>query len=108
MTNSLFVIPYDLSMILVSFHYKISCVSAFVLLSQEMISFSWWKHPQLYDLSMKYLVGIFILIMIIGVFANRELARDRKRIQRLMKEYSYRTYSPEETKEEDHPEGKSN
>jgi len=52
---------------------------------------------------MKYLVGIFIIIIIIGLIANRELARDRKRIKRMIKEYSFRTYSPED-EEENHPE----
>jgi len=50
---------------------------------------------------MKYLVIIFIIIIIIGFFANRELARDKKRIKRMMREYSFRTYSPAE---ENHPE----
>jgi len=52
---------------------------------------------------MKYLVIIFIIIIIIGLLANRELARDKKRIKRMIREYSFRTYSPEEV-EEDHPE----
>ena len=52
---------------------------------------------------MKYLVIIFILIIIIGLLANRELAHDKKRIKRIMREYSFRTYSPEDT-EEKHPE----
>lgn len=52
---------------------------------------------------MEYLVIIFIIIIIIGLLAIRELASDRKRIQRMMREYSYRTYSPEDT-EEKHPE----
>ena len=52
---------------------------------------------------MKYLVVIFIIIIIIGLIANRELARDRKRIKRMIKEYSFRTYSPED-EEENHPE----
>jgi hypothetical protein len=51
---------------------------------------------------MKYLVGIFIIIIIIGLIANRELARDRKRIKRMIKEYSFRTYSPEDEKENHH------
>jgi septin family protein len=51
---------------------------------------------------MKYLVIIFIIIIIIGLFANRELSRDKKRIKRMMREYSFKTYSPEDT-EEDHP-----
>lgn len=49
---------------------------------------------------MKYLIGIFLLIIIIGILANRELATNRKRIQRMIMEYSYRTYSPEEEPEE--------
>jgi len=48
---------------------------------------------------MKYLVIIFILIIIIGLLANRELAHDKKRIKRKMREYSFRTYSPEDTEE---------
>jgi len=48
---------------------------------------------------MKYLIIIFILIIIIGILANRELASDKKRIKRMMREYSYRTYSPEEKDE---------
>lgn len=44
--------------------------------------------------------------MIIGLFANRELARDKKRIKRMLREYSFRTYSPEAT-EEEHPEKES-
>ncbi|MFH1703943.1 MAG: hypothetical protein ABIB41_11080 [Nitrospirota bacterium] len=51
---------------------------------------------------MKYLVIIFIIIIIIGLLANRELSRDKKRIKRMMREYSFKTYSPEDT-EEDHP-----
>jgi len=56
---------------------------------------------------MKYLIVIFLLIIIIGILANRELARDRKRIKRMMREYSYRTYSPED-EEEKHPEKEEN
>jgi septin family protein len=52
---------------------------------------------------MKYLVIFFIIIIIIGLLANRELARDKKRIKRMMREYSFRTYSPED-EEERHPE----
>ena len=51
---------------------------------------------------MKYLVVIFIIIIIIGLLANRELARDKKRIKRTMREYSFRTYSPEDA-DESHP-----
>jgi len=54
---------------------------------------------------MKYLVIIFIFIIIIGLLANRELARDKKRVKRMMREYSFRTYSPED-EEERHPEKK--
>ena len=43
---------------------------------------------------MKYLVVILIIIIIIGLLANRELARDRGRIRRMIREYSFRTYSP--------------
>jgi septin family protein len=52
---------------------------------------------------MKYLIVIFIIIIIIGILANRELAHDRKRIKRMIREYSFRTYSPEDEKE-NHPE----
>jgi len=52
---------------------------------------------------MKYLVIIFIIIIIIGLLANRELARDKKRIKRMIREYSFRTYTPEDA-EENHPE----
>jgi septin family protein len=52
---------------------------------------------------MEYLVIIFIIIIIIGLLANRELARDKKRIKQMMREYSFRTYSPEK-EEENHPE----
>ena len=52
---------------------------------------------------MKYLVVIFIIIIIIGLLANRELARDKKRIKHMIREYSFRTYSPED-EEEKHPE----
>jgi len=52
---------------------------------------------------MKYLVVIFIIIIIIGLLANRELARDKKRIKRMIREYSFRTYSPED-EEENHSE----
>ncbi len=48
---------------------------------------------------MKYLVIIFIIIIIIGLLANRELSRDKKRIKRMLKEYSFRTYSPEDAEE---------
>ena len=51
---------------------------------------------------MKYLIVIFLLIIIIGFLANRELASDKKRIKRMMREYSYRTYSPEDEEEKDH------
>ncbi len=52
---------------------------------------------------MKYLIIIFIIIIIIGLLANRELARDKKRIKRMIREYSFRTYSLEDA-EEKHPE----
>jgi septin family protein len=56
---------------------------------------------------MKYLIIIFLLILIIGILANRELARDKKRIKRIIREYSYRTYSPAD-EEEKHPAKKEN
>lgn len=55
---------------------------------------------------MKYLIVIFLLIIIIGILANRELASDKKRIKNMRREYSYRTYSPDE--EEKHPEKEEN
>ena len=51
---------------------------------------------------MKYLIIIFIIIIILGIVANRELARDKKRVKRIIREYSYKTYSPED-EEEKHP-----
>ncbi len=51
---------------------------------------------------MKYLLIIFILIIIIGILANREIAHDRKRIKHMIREYSFRTYSPEDEEENDH------
>jgi hypothetical protein len=42
------------------------------------------------------------MIVVIGLLANRELARDKKRIKRTMREYSFRTYSPEDAKENHH------
>ena len=56
---------------------------------------------------MKYLIIIFLLIIIIGILANRELASDKKRIKRMLREYSFRTYSPED-EEEKHPEKEEN
>ena len=50
---------------------------------------------------MKYLIIIFIIIIISGILANRELSRDKKRIKRMIREYSYRTYSPEDEEEKD-------
>jgi len=43
---------------------------------------------------MEYLLIIFGIIIIIGLLANRELARDKDRIRRMIREYSFRTYSP--------------
>jgi hypothetical protein len=56
---------------------------------------------------MKYLVIIFIIIIISGIFANCELARDKKRIRRMIREYSYRTYYPEDEEEKGHGEEKN-
>jgi hypothetical protein len=50
---------------------------------------------------MKYLIIIFIIIIISGILANRELARDKKRIKRMIREYSYRTYFPEDKEGKD-------
>jgi hypothetical protein len=47
---------------------------------------------------MKYLIIIFVLIIIIGILGNREIRRDRARIHRMIREYSFRTYSPEDEK----------
>jgi septin family protein len=52
---------------------------------------------------MEYLVIIFGIIIIVGLLANRELARDKDRIRRMMREYSFRTYSPGD-EEKKHPE----
>ena len=48
---------------------------------------------------MKYLIILFLLIIVVGILANRELARDRKRINQMLREYSFRTYSPEDEEE---------
>ncbi len=56
---------------------------------------------------MKYLIVIFIIIIIVGFLANRELACDKKRIKRMLREYSFKTYSPED-EEESHSEEKVN
>jgi hypothetical protein len=56
---------------------------------------------------MKYLIGIFLFIIIIGILANRELARDKKRIKRMIREYSYRTYSPKDEEGKDHKKEKN-
>jgi hypothetical protein len=56
---------------------------------------------------MKYLIGIFLFLIIIGILANRELSRDKKRIKNMLREYSYRTYSPED-EEEKHSEKEEN
>ena len=56
---------------------------------------------------MKYLIIIFIIIIILGIVANRELARDKKRVKRMIREYSFKTYSPED-EEEEHPENEKN
>jgi septin family protein len=45
---------------------------------------------------MKYLIIFFIIIIIVGLLANRELARDKERIKQMMREYSFRTYSPQD------------
>ncbi|MFZ3137132.1 MAG: hypothetical protein WA126_07060 [Thermodesulfovibrionales bacterium] len=56
---------------------------------------------------MKYLIVIFLIIIIIGILANRELAHDKKRIKSMLREYSFRTYSPED-EEGKHPEKEEN
>ena len=48
---------------------------------------------------MEYLAVIFVAVVVIGLLANRELARDKKRIRHMMREYSFRTYSPEDAEE---------
>jgi hypothetical protein len=55
----------------------------------------------------KYLIGIFLLIIIIGILANCELSRDKERIKNMLREYSYKTYSPED-EEERHSEKEEN
>jgi len=51
---------------------------------------------------MEYLVIIFGIIIIIGLFANHELARDKARIRRMITEYSFRTYSAGNKEEKRH------
>jgi hypothetical protein len=48
---------------------------------------------------MEYLVIIFIIIIIIGLLGNHELACDSKRIRRMMREYSFKSYPPEDAEE---------
>ncbi len=48
---------------------------------------------------MEYLAVIFIAVIIIGLLANRELAHDKKRIRSMMREYSFKTYAPEDAEE---------
>ena len=50
---------------------------------------------------MEYLAVIFLAVIVIGLLANRELAHDKKRIRHMMREYSYRTYSPEDAEEKE-------
>lgn len=46
---------------------------------------------------MEYLLIIFLIIIIVGLLANRELARDKHgRVKRMIREYSFKTYSPED------------
>ncbi|MEW6067438.1 MAG: hypothetical protein AB1610_03995 [Nitrospirota bacterium] len=45
---------------------------------------------------MEYLFIIFIIIIIIGFLANCELARDKKRTKQMLREYSFKTYFPED------------
>ena len=49
---------------------------------------------------MVYLIAIFIVIIVVGILANHELATDKQRIKNMMREYSYRTYSPDKEKEQ--------
>jgi hypothetical protein len=49
---------------------------------------------------MEYLVIVFGIIIIVGLIANRELARDKDRIRRMIREYSFRTYSHDDEEEE--------
>ncbi len=53
---------------------------------------------------MEYLAAIFIAVVVIGLLANRELSHDKKRIRRMMREYSFKTYSPEDAEEKQHEE----
>jgi septin family protein len=43
---------------------------------------------------MIYLIIIFGIIIIVGLLANREITRDKDRIRHMIREYSFRTYSP--------------
>jgi hypothetical protein len=98
MIKALLDMPYSLSAPLMLLHYRISLhrhVSFFD--GNDMLCRGRLLQKE-YEIRMKYLIGIFILVIIIGALANRELARDRNRIKRMMREYSYRTYAPEEEK----------
>lgn len=63
--------------------------------------------------AVEYLLVIFLIIIIVGFLANRELARDKQgRVKDLIREYSFRTYTPEDKEknpqketEEKHKEG---
>ncbi|HYA11588.1 MAG TPA: hypothetical protein VEF37_01235 [Thermodesulfovibrionales bacterium] len=52
---------------------------------------------------MKYLIIIFIIIIITGLLANRELGRNKKKIKHILRGYSFRTYPPEDA-DENYPE----
>lgn len=51
---------------------------------------------------MEYLIIIFGIIIILGLLGNRELARDKGRIRRMIREYSFKTYSPEDEEKSHH------
>jgi|WetSurMetagenome_2_1015567.scaffolds.fasta_scaffold1043003_1 hypothetical protein len=55
---------------------------------------------------MGYLAVIFIIIIVVGLIANHELAHDKERVRQMLREYSYKTYSPGD-KEEAHTEEES-
>jgi hypothetical protein len=44
---------------------------------------------------MKYLIVFFLIIIAVGLLANRELARDKERVRRMRREFSFRRSLPE-------------
>ncbi|MEW6054340.1 MAG: hypothetical protein AB1552_11225 [Nitrospirota bacterium] len=45
---------------------------------------------------MEYLLIILVLIICIGLLANRELSHDKKRRTQIMREFSFKTYHAED------------